>query len=501
MLVSEESLIDQLLAEQQSLSAVERFSQKHSGVTGHSQQRYYQDLIPLSRPKAGEQYAFAVDLDKCTGCKACVSACHSLNGLDQDEAWRDTGLLRVAEDHVAYQQTITTACHHCLDPACANGCPVLAYEKDEETGIVRHLDDQCIGCQYCILKCPYDVPKYNTKRGIVRKCDMCYQRLSVGEAPACVQACPSGAIAIQIVSQTHMVQEAERMLPGAFDSSYTRPTTSYTSNRLDSLAGPADERKLRVEHAHWPLVLMLVLTQAAVGLFLVNALLVHQPMASALAFLLLNVGLGCSVLHLGQPLKAWRAFLGWRKSWMSREIMAFSAFAGAAAMLTAMGFLDKIFIPEDWKRLVLSMAAPLPVLVIFAGLLAVFTSCMIYVDTRRPSWDFTLTGMKFFGTVLALGVSAAAFWRSEIILIAPVISGGMMVLEALLLTNPKLAKPKAILNGPLRDFQCARIILILGAICCYRSALAAFLVLLVAQILERACFFMAASAPRMPGSV
>ena len=51
---------------------------------------------------------------------------------------------------------------------------MLAYEKDAETGIVRHLDDQCIGCQYCVLKCPYDVPKYSKKRGIVRKCDMCY---------------------------------------------------------------------------------------------------------------------------------------------------------------------------------------------------------------------------------------------------------------------------------------------------------------------------------------
>ena len=78
---------------------------------------------------------------------------------------------RVAEP---YQQTVTTACHHCVEPACLEGCPVLAYEKDAETGIVRHLDDQCIGCQYCVLKCPYDVPKYSAKRGIVRKCDMCY---------------------------------------------------------------------------------------------------------------------------------------------------------------------------------------------------------------------------------------------------------------------------------------------------------------------------------------
>ena len=55
---------------------------------------------------------------------------------------------------------------------------MLAYEKDPVTGIVRHLDDQCIGCSYCILKCPYDVPKYSRARGIVRKCDMCHSRLA-----------------------------------------------------------------------------------------------------------------------------------------------------------------------------------------------------------------------------------------------------------------------------------------------------------------------------------
>ena len=62
-----------------------------------------------------------------------------------------------------YLQTVTTACHHCVEPACAEGCPVLAYDKNPITGIVSHLDDQCIGCSYCILKCPYDVPKFNLK--------------------------------------------------------------------------------------------------------------------------------------------------------------------------------------------------------------------------------------------------------------------------------------------------------------------------------------------------
>ena len=128
-----------------------------------AQARYYHDLIPAAKPGLGEQYAFAVDLDACTGCKACVSACHSLNGLEENETWRKVGLLHGSTETEPYRQTITTACHHCVEPGCLEGCPVMAYEKDDETGIVRHLDDQCIGCQYCMLKCPYDVPQYSER--------------------------------------------------------------------------------------------------------------------------------------------------------------------------------------------------------------------------------------------------------------------------------------------------------------------------------------------------
>src|SRR3954466_2950723 len=88
------------------------------------------------------------------------------------------------------------------------GCPTKAYEKDPVTGIVKHLDDQCFGCQYCTLMCPYDAPKYNEARGIVRKCDMCSDRLAHGEAPACVQACPNEAIRIPVTDRAGVVAAA-----------------------------------------------------------------------------------------------------------------------------------------------------------------------------------------------------------------------------------------------------------------------------------------------------
>ncbi|HAB16843.1 MAG TPA: molybdopterin oxidoreductase, partial [Verrucomicrobiales bacterium] len=134
------TLIDALVADQRRLTAVERFAEHHDAQDGPVFAEHYRELIPLSTPRPGEQYAFEVDLDRCSGCKACVTACHSLNGLDEEESWREVGLLVGSQP---LQQTVTTACHHCVEPACLLGCPVLAYDKDLTTGIVRHLDDQC----------------------------------------------------------------------------------------------------------------------------------------------------------------------------------------------------------------------------------------------------------------------------------------------------------------------------------------------------------------------
>ncbi|MEM6884865.1 MAG: 4Fe-4S dicluster domain-containing protein, partial [Verrucomicrobiota bacterium] len=269
------NLVQQLVADQKRLqTAVARFSEWHDRDTPELES-HYRKLIPLEKPGPGEQYAFEVDVEACSGCKACVSACHSLNGLDENETWRDVGNLVGGDEWDPIVQTITTACHHCAEPGCMDGCPVLAYDKDDVTGIVRHLDDQCIGCQYCVLKCPYDVPKYSESRGIVRKCDMCHERLGVGEAPACVQACPNEAIRITTVYQDEVASVAKRdsaeFLAGTVNYSYTMPTTRFVRavSQEDSEAGRqpqfADASRLRVEPSHFPLVVMLVLTQAGAG--------------------------------------------------------------------------------------------------------------------------------------------------------------------------------------------------------------------------------------------
>jgi Fe-S-cluster-containing dehydrogenase component/DMSO reductase anchor subunit len=393
------TLLDDVIADQGQLTAVAAFSRAHD--LGAIDMPRYRGLIPLSLPRPGQQLAFEVDLDRCSGCKACVAACHSLNGLDDHESWREVGTLVSNDWRQPFRQTVPTACHHCVDPACLNGCPVLAYEKDSVTGIVRHLDDQCIGCQYCVMMCPYEVPKYSETRGIVRKCDMCSQRLSAGEAPACVQACPGEAIRISIVEANSLVidfREARTQnsfLPSSPDPAITIPTTKFVSRApLAPNLAALDAPTLREQPAHWPLVWMLVLTQLGVG-SIAAALMSSSP--TVLVMLALGatfLGLASSVAHLGQPFKAWRSFLGLRTSWLSREIIGFGIFTALLGLSAWRVWIN----PAD-----VSTTLSLSATALF-GFAAVFCSAFVYRATRRVFWRGAL--MTFFLTSALLGAGA-----------------------------------------------------------------------------------------------
>jgi DMSO reductase anchor subunit len=234
---------------------------------------------------------------------------------------------------------------------------------------------------------------------------MCQGRLSEGEAPACVQACPNEAIRIKVVKQDTVPGHGP-MIPGAHDSSYTRPTTSYVSSKpVPESATAADDARLELDHGHPPLAWMLVLTQMSAGGLTGTALAPltsdQAAITSAISLFFGFIGIALSILHLGQPLKAWRAFLGWRRSWLSREILAFGALpAGAAAIAAAWWFAD-----HEILRLAICGTA-------LAALAAVVCSVMVYVDTRRPFWSMSLTGGRFFGTTALLGASlCAVIWN------------------------------------------------------------------------------------------
>lgn len=542
------TVVDRLLAEQGELTAVERFAQLVEEAAPPLQARYYRSLLPSTPPGPDEQYAFEVDLDRCSGCKACVTACHNLNGLDDNETWRDVGLLHGVRtvsggtNPLPLLQHVTTACHHCVEPGCLAACPTVAYEKDPSTGIVRHLDDQCFGCQYCTLACPYGVPKYHAEKGIVRKCDLCSNRLRAGEAPACVQACPHEAIRVRVVSRGEAIARAAEgvFLPASPAPHHTTPTTVYKSSRLDlSAARAADEQTLEPDHAHPPLVLMLVLTQFAVGLFLVDAILSTAGVGidgrglslwgRLAAFAAANVGLACATLHLGRPWLAFRAVLGWRTSWLSREAVVFGLFVKLAVLQLAVEWL----VPGWWTPL-------LGVATATAGLGGVWCSVMIYAICPRPMWSLPATAARFFATTVALGCAGtnAAF---ALPLLPPTrwalgtnaalnlcLLGAGLILAWRLVGDGRLAaasaaspewklRAKRLLIGPLRTMFAARMLLcpigygLLAAGCLLAAQgsagaggwlVATGLILRVTgELCERWLFFAASTTPRMPGGV
>ena len=413
-------LVEVLLNEQQVLTAVDSFAQLHAKQAPPMHGEVYRDLIPLSAPQPGQQYIFEVNLDACSGCKSCVVACHNLNGLEEAENWRDVGLLVGGTSEQPLLQHITTTCHHCIEPACLIGCPVNAYDKDPITGIVRHLDDQCIGCQYCIFKCPYDVPKYSNTKGIVRKCDMCSDRLANAEAPACVQSCPHHAIRIAVADTTDIITdcEANHFLPSAPQPDYSLPTTRFnTSRALPRNALSANYFKDLPQHAHWPLVIMLVLTQLSVGSFIIHHCfpqvlrLCQANLTTISAFstfeeelggltVLASLSLGllgliASIFHLGRPAFAFRAILGIRRSWLSREIFAFGCFAMLAVLYTIATFL----MPSSFE-----LSNSLAALTSLAGLCGLLSSLFVYVDTPRETWSSFYTGSRFTLTAVILGL-------------------------------------------------------------------------------------------------
>lgn len=518
-----QDVVTALLREQQSLSAVESFSNWHE--TAPSRQSLYQSLLPTSPLEAGEQFAFEVDLDACSGCKACVTACHSLNGLDEEETWRSVGAVINDSLDLPIVQHVTTACHHCVDPGCLLGCPVLAYDKDPKTGIVRHLDDQCIGCQYCVLMCPYESPQYNAKRGIVRKCDMCRQRLEVDEAPACVQGCPNQAIRITKVSAAVAHERADTSLvPTAVTSKLTTPTTIYKSRRAvhgEEKWAAGDARRVSPAHAHWPLVFMLVLTQASVGLQCVwtwQTWMGQDASPRSLMTLATSVALGllggaAATLHLGSPWKAWKVFLGLRTSWLSREAIAFGVFGPASGMLLGAEILGA---PQPVR-------IGLAILSLLSGVLGVVCSIQIYAVTGRPLWTTARVAIRFLLTTLGTSIAILMLFR---ILATGVLSGsglalvgaGIVVavastiatLEPIHSLAPMLDRPRFLLRGVL--FQstmlqvslnvAAGIVLPLACVALPKAAaaLAGAIVVArwVAEIFERRLFFEAGVAIGMP---
>lgn len=162
------------------------------------------------------------DVTKCIGCEACVDACQKANDLPKEKPWRWvtriddlssarwTTIQRVSSksgDHFIRKQ-----CMHCLDPSCVSACIVGALQKTPE-GPVIYDRDVCIGCRYCMIACPWEIPRYSWEDTVpyIQKCSMCYERcVDEGKPPACVEACPTKATIFG--ERDELIREAKRRL-------------------------------------------------------------------------------------------------------------------------------------------------------------------------------------------------------------------------------------------------------------------------------------------------
>lgn len=267
---------------------------------------------------------FDFDASLCVGCNACNAACMLENGFQAGtrsvSTWNSDALPLLSVIN------LSMACNHCEKPPCLEGCPAMAYSLDS-TGAVIHHQDRCMGCRYCTWRCPYDAPKINEAKGFIEKCHFCTARTADGIEPACVTACPTGAL--------RMTELDEFPSAGVewFPDTGIRPPLRLrgTGTRSGPLIIPVDDASRDDEESipsvfatkiqkEWSLLVFSLLVTAASALIIAYALNGEVP-AVKLPAVLLTAAMIISFAHLGVPAKGWRAVLNVASSPLSREIL------------------------------------------------------------------------------------------------------------------------------------------------------------------------------------
>ena len=135
------------------------------------------------------EYELFIDQSRCIGCQACVQACMEC------DTHRGRSMIHLEIiDRATTTQTAPVVCMHCEDPVCARVCPADAIKQTEDGIVHSSLKSRCIGCSNCVLACPFGVPRYIAALDQMMKCDMCFDRTSIGKKPMCATVCPSQAL-------------------------------------------------------------------------------------------------------------------------------------------------------------------------------------------------------------------------------------------------------------------------------------------------------------------
>lgn len=170
---------------------------------------------------------FAIDPNRCVGCKACEQACRkykktpfSLRAVHE--------VLETTNGQIE-RYYLSLSCNHCENPECFRTCPERAYIRRRD-GIVIHNSGRCTGCNRCVRSCPFQGPRFNAASGKVEKCDLCVERITEGQAPACIKSCPVKALHV-IDLETNTIF-SEKWLPGMANPILTKPSLRIKKLRI-----------------------------------------------------------------------------------------------------------------------------------------------------------------------------------------------------------------------------------------------------------------------------
>ncbi len=178
---------------------------------------------------ADDAVGMLYDTTKCIGCKSCMTACNEANNLPYDTRGESAGRWHMPfdlneyckniiklykDDETGEQSFVKRQCMHCVDPACTTACMLGALYKAEH-GIVRYNADLCVGCRYCEMACPFNIPKFEweSRAGKIVKCELCAHLVAEGKLPGCCEVCPTGAVIYgnraELLAEAHRRIEAE----------------------------------------------------------------------------------------------------------------------------------------------------------------------------------------------------------------------------------------------------------------------------------------------------